>query len=136
VTECNYEELEHTAEIGLRVRAPTPADLFACAATGMFAISGIRSATTSNRRSITIESSDAESLLVDWLNELLYLYESTGDVYDQVQFATWTSTRLEATVEGGAPVLAPIRSIKAVTYHGLVLAENTSIWLAEIYFDV
>jgi SHS2 domain-containing protein len=134
--ECAYEELAHTSEVGIRVRAATPARLFACAAAGMFALLGVRSGERPVRRELVIESLDAESLLVDWLSELLYLYESTGAVYDQVDVTQWAPTRLEAVATGGAPTGSPLRAIKAVTYHGLRLAEEDSGWLAEVYFDV
>jgi SHS2 domain-containing protein len=133
---CDYEELEHTAEIGLRVRAAIPAALFACAATAMFALIGAQPGEERARRAVTIESSDAESLLVDWLSDLIALHERTGEIYDQVEITRWTPTRLEAAVVGRAARTPPSTSIKAVTYHGLRLTEEAGGWLAEIYFDV
>jgi len=133
---CDYEELEHTAEIGLRVRAATPAALFACAATGMFALIDAQPGEQRVRHVVTIESSDAESLLVDWLSELLYWHERGGEIYDQPEITRWSPTRLEAIVVGRAARTPPSTSIKAVTYHGLRLAEEADGWVAEIYFDV
>ncbi|HWQ12515.1 MAG TPA: archease [Roseiflexaceae bacterium] len=133
---CDYEELEHTAEVGLRVRASTPAELFACAASGMFALIGAQPGEQRTRHTVTVESSDAESLLVDWLSELLVWHERTGAIYDQPEITRWTPTRLEAILVGYAPRTPPATAIKAVTYHGLRLAEENGAWLAEIYFDV
>jgi SHS2 domain-containing protein len=133
---CDYEELSHTAEVGLRVRAGTPAALFMCAAAGMSAIMGAQPGERDVRREVVVESLDAESLLVDWLSELIYLHEITGAIYDQGEITNWTPTRLEATVVGGAPASPPQRSIKAVTYYGLRLAEEAGGWLAEVYFDI
>lgn len=134
--ECDYQELAHTADVGLRVRAATPAALFACAATGMFALMGAQPGEPRVRRDVIVESLDAESLLVDWLSELLYVHETTGEVYDQSEVLTWTPTRLAAVVEGGIPVHPLVRSIKAVTYHGLRLVEETGGWVGEVYFDI
>jgi SHS2 domain-containing protein len=136
MTACDYEELAHTAEVGLRVRAGSPAALFICAATGMFAITGAQPGERTLRRVVAIESLDAESLLVDWLSELIYLYEISGAVYDHGEITSWTPTRLEAVIVGGTPAAPPLRSIKAVTYHGLRLAEEAGGWLAEVYFDI
>lgn len=133
---CDYEELSHTAEVGLRVRAATPPDLFGCAAVGMFALIGAQPHERSQRRTVAVESLDVESLLVDWLSELLYLHETTGEVYDHCKVTTWQPTRLEAVVEGGPPADRPLRAIKAVTYHGLRLGEEAGGWLAEVYFDI
>ncbi|HEY3230147.1 MAG TPA: archease [Roseiflexaceae bacterium] len=136
MTRCDYEELEHTAEIGLRVRAATPAALFACAATGMFALVGAQAGEQRTRHVMTVDSIDIESLLVDWLSDLLALHEHTGDIYHQPEITHWTPARLDALVVGYAARTSPSMSIKAVTYHGLRLAEENDGWLAEIYFDV
>jgi SHS2 domain-containing protein len=85
---------------------------------------------------LTVESLDAESLLVDWLNELLYLHETTGEIYTQFTVKTWIPTRLEATVGGGPPHLPPIRHIKAVTYHQLRVSHDAGGWTAQVYFDI
>ncbi|HBY97593.1 MAG: archease [Ardenticatenaceae bacterium] len=136
MTECDYEELSHTAEVGLRVRGAAPAALFACAAIGMFGLIGGRPGNRDRRRLVTVESLDAESLLVDWLSELLYLHETTGEVYDHCEVTTWLPTRLEAVIEGGRLAGQPLRAIKAVTYHGLRLYEAGGAWVAEVYFDI
>lgn len=136
ITMCDYEELAHTAEVGMRVRAPTPAALFACAATGLFRLMGTRPGISDTSRAVVVESLDSESLLVDWLSELLYLHETTGEVYDRVEVGAWTPTRLEATVAGGRPGAPPSRAIKAITYSGLRLAATDGGWLAEVYVDV
>ncbi len=133
---CEYQELAHTAEVGLRVRAATSAALFACAAQGLFALIGAEPGDHSVRRIVTVKSFDAESLLVDWLSELLYLYETTGEAYDRVAITTWAPTHLMAEVEGGLPAQPPLRSLKAITYHGLRLIEESDGWLADVYFDI
>lgn len=134
--DCEIQELAHTADVGMFVRAATPALVFACAARGLFDCMGVRSGAPRVRETVTIESVDAESLLVDWLTELLYLFETTGRVYDQAEVTGWSPTRLTAVVEGGAPDQTPRRSVKAVTYHGLRFIEQPDAWFAEIYFDI
>jgi SHS2 domain-containing protein len=133
---CEYEELDHTAEVGMRVRAATPAELFACVATALFQLIGTQPADHSAQHTLTVESFDAESLLVDWLNELLYLHEKTGEVYDTCAVGAWTTTRLEAMITGGQPLHPPLRAIKAVTYHGLQLSADATGWTADVYVDV
>jgi len=126
MTHCDYEELEHTAEIGLRVRA----------ATGMFALIGAQAGVLRTRHVMTVESNNAESLLVDWLSDLLAWHERTGEIYDQPEIRGWTPARLDAVVVGHAARTPPSTLIKAITYHSLRLAEENGTWLAEIYFDV
>jgi SHS2 domain-containing protein len=138
VTDCRFEELGHTAEIGLRVYAGAPPELFACAASAMFSL--LRAAPDRNaamiERSVSVESIDTDSLLIDWLNELLYLYETTGALFSECYITDWTPTRLEATVAGRKPQQPPAMHIKAVTYHQLRITASPDGWTAEIYFDI
>ena len=135
---CDYQELSHTAEVGIRVRADSPAALYACAAQAMFALleAGEDPAETPTPRTVTVESMDPESLLVDWLNELLFLYETTGQVFTQCQVTKWSPTRLEATVYGRTPTRPPRFDIKAVTYHDLQVGQDEEGWFAQVIFDI
>jgi SHS2 domain-containing protein len=134
--ECVYEELAHTADVGMRVRAPTPAALFACAARSLVALAGATPGEPSEQRQVSVEAVDAESLLVEWLNEVLYLCESTGAVVADVLVTAWTPTRIVAEVRLAPPAIPPRGAIKAVTYHHLRLVEAPEGWLAEYYVDV
>lgn len=140
---CTYEELAHTAEIGLRVRSDTPEGLFACAARGMFALLSVEvdRSTPPIRRDVHLTSMDLESLLVDWLSELLYLHETTGAVFQECVVTHWQpdapdGPTLGATVQGYPPVTAPRLQIKAVTYHDLLVAADEDGWVAQVYFDI
>lgn len=134
--ECVYEELAHTADVGMRVRAPTPAALFACAARSLVALAGAAPGEPSEQRQVSVEAVDAESLLVEWLNEMLYLCESTGAVVADVLVTAWTPTKIVAEVRLAPPAIPPRGAIKAVTYHRLRLTETPEGWLAEYYVDV
>lgn len=135
---CRIEELGHTAEIGLRVGAGTPQELFACAAHGMFGLlHGLtEAAAPANRRTIVVESIDRESLLVDWLNELLFLHATNGNVYGDCEVTQWSPTRLKAVLTERPPQSPPSMEIKAVTYHQVRVAEIGQEWVAEVYFDI
>jgi SHS2 domain-containing protein len=135
---CLVEELDHTSEIGLRVRADAPEQLFACCAQAMFGLLRVLpdTARTAIHHRLTINSLDGESLLVDWLSELLYLYETTGALFTDCIVLRWTATHLEAHVTGYPPTEPPAIQIKAVTYHQLSLQANADGWTAQIYFDI
>lgn len=135
-TACSYEELAHTADVGMRVHAPSPAELFACAAHSLVALAGATPGEPAQQRRVTVEALDAESLLVEWLNEVLFLCESSGAVIADVQILQWTPTALVAEVSLAPPATPPRGAIKAVTYHRLRLAEEPEGWLAEYFVDV
>ena len=143
-TNCTYEELGHTPEVGLRLEADSAADLFVCAAQAMFHLihpvsfthkTSVAATDTAEWHQITLSASDPESLLVDWLGELLYLYETTGLVYHRYHVNTWERTYIEATVTGHKPDQSPARHIQAVTYHQLEVVQTADNWQAHVFFD-
>ena len=133
---CEFEELAHTAEIGLRVRAATPGRLFACAGMALFALTGAVPQAAEAERTVTVESPDVESLLVDWLNELVYLYETTGCAFHEIEVTEWSPQRLAATVRGGRPAAPPRLHVKAVTYHDLSVHASGAGWEARVFLDI
>jgi SHS2 domain-containing protein len=79
-----FEELNHTADIMIRVRAATRNDLFSEAARAMFMIMFRTCTDKGYREKIVVEGSDCEELLHDFLSELLYVSEIKGIAFCQV----------------------------------------------------
>jgi riboflavin kinase / FMN adenylyltransferase len=129
-------ELEHTADLQIRVRGACMADLLRRAAGGMFSL--MRGQTSSDARDIErevqLEASDRESLLVDWLNELLYLSSKHHEVYDA--YALEANDRSVSATLCGTDGWSPRREIKAATFHDLAVNVHGSQWEARITFDV
>ena len=141
-TDCQVEELAHTSEIGLRVRAATLNALFGCLARAMIALTGAQEDGAADPLLLEVDAAgvDAESLLVNWLNEVLYLHEVTGVVPQTVTVHSLHRTAITATLEvrtaGGAAGVGPELQIKAVTYHQLAIVEEEEGWKAEVFFDI
>lgn len=144
-TNCTYEELGHTSEIGLHLEADSAPDLFVCGAQAMFHLihptslahnTSIAATDTAEWHPITLSASDPGSLLVDWLSELLYLYETTGLIYHRYHVNAWERTFIEATVTGHKPEQSAAMHIKAVTYHQLEVVQTPTNWQARIFFDI
>ena len=130
-----YEEIPHTADWSLRVRADTLSELFSEAAKGMFALTGIRLADTPRiERNLILSAADAESLLVTFLSELLFLSEEEKLGFDEIQVQT-DGHRLEAKL-GGARILSLEKAIKAVTFHNLQIQKGAEGYKVDIVFDV
>jgi SHS2 domain-containing protein len=136
----DYETIEHTADIGIRARGRSLGELFANAAAGMFSLicepSQVRARETFPVR---IEAEDMETLLVEWLNELLFLHESRGVVLGRFQVGRVDDHHLEGTALGekldpGRHIL--LEDIKAVTYHMLRIEQADGSWQATVIFDV
>ena len=121
--ENNFEEIEHTADWAYRVRGKNLAELFVQAALGLYSLVGMQLAPGSQTtRLIQLEGIDRESLLVAWLNELLYFHESEGLGFEQIKIQDLNETSLRAKVTG-APTQQWLKDIKAVTYHNLAIRE-------------
>ena len=131
-----YREIDHTADWALDVWAPSLEALFVEAARGMYALAGAAPGEgPRTQRTIALAAGDAESLLVAWLQELLYFTESEGLAFDEFRLARLDSERLEAEV-AGAPAAHLEKVIKAVTYHNLAIRVTEAGYAVTIVFDV
>ena len=130
-----FEEIEHTADLALRFYGRDVKELFVNAAYGMFALMAEPSKETTCEREVSLEATDYEGLLVDWLNELIYLHEVEGETYYQFAIETLSPTKLEAHVSGG-PTKRKTKAIKAATFHELAIEETANGLVATIVFDV
>ncbi len=135
-----YEHFDHTADLGLRIRAASLEELFAEAARALTAVlvdtpDSVRPA---ERRTIRLEASDREDLLHDWLAELLYLFDTEHMLFSRFDVAL-PPGELCATAWGerADPARHALElEIKAVTYHGLKIEPDAHGWLAEVIVDL
>ncbi len=135
-----YETFEHTADLGLRVWADDPHALFADAARGLFSmiVTDLDSIRPSLSVPVAVEGELSELLLLDWLNELLYLYDVRHLLLCRFEIE-FGPTGLVATAHGEP--IDPARhqldhEVKAITYHGLKLEQQAGRWLAEVIVDI
>jgi SHS2 domain-containing protein len=134
-----YEIIDHTADLGLRVFGRTREDLFSHAARAMFEqIADLGSIRENVRRALTVEAPGLEELLVCFLSELLYLFTAEDLLLSKFTLKRMDDRHLEA--EAGGEVFSSSRhqlktEIKAVTYHNLKIEHQETGWKAEIIFD-
>jgi SHS2 domain-containing protein len=136
--ECHT--IEHTADIGLRCRAPTLENLFECAARAMFElIVSLDSVEPVKSVPVAVKAASLEELFVSWLEELLYIWESKRILLSSFAVKKVSSDSLEAEV-AGEPYDAgrhDLQSeIKAATYHGLRIERTEDGWDVQVIFDV
>ncbi len=131
-----WEEIDHTADLALHLWADDLAALFITAARGMFSlVAAPQEEGTSRALAISLTALDVETLLVDWLNELLYLSETESLVFTGYELSHLTPTALEATVTG-KPVAMYYNYIKAATFHNLSVDMTPDGYETEIVFDI
>jgi len=132
----DFEEVEHTADSALRIRGANLEQLFCNAAVGMMQLAGIESlAGPTRKRRIELRASDSESLLVAWLEELLYVIEMEEVSFTKFDLTVEDNTSLTAKVQE-APIGNIKRHIKAVTYHDLKIAQVEGGLEVTVVFDV
>jgi SHS2 domain-containing protein len=135
-----YEFFEHTADLGLRVRAPDLDTLFAEAGQALFAaiVENLTDVRPTQSVAVQLTETDRELLLFDWLKELLYRFDAEGLVFGRFEVRV-RPDGLEGTAWGEP--LDPARhvlghEVKAITYHGLTVEQSADGWLAEVIVDI
>lgn len=135
--ETTSELLEHTAEVRVRVRASSLGELAAEAgrAVARIELAGEPPPADGYARVLEVRAPDPEALLVDWLNELIFLAEAERWIATDFAVEVATDTELRMRVRGAQVERAPAR-IKAATFHGLKVAAVAGGVQAEIVLDV
>jgi len=135
-----HEVFEHTADLGLRIRAGDLATLFVEAAEALFSaiVEDLASVRASQQIQIELTADEREYLLFDWLNELLFRYET-----EHLLFGRFEVHLDEAGLHGiawGEPLdrdrHALSHEVKAITYHELKVEQTPDGWLAELIVDI
>ncbi len=132
-----FQVLEHTADLKVRVFGKTPEELFQNAA---FALAVNQKGDdnfkgTPIKKKIKISAEDQNSLLVDFLNQLLYLSDIEERVFSKVEIKKIDKKNLEAETSGYKYDQLNLE-IKAATYHGLEIKKEKGQFVAEIIFDI
>jgi SHS2 domain-containing protein len=135
-----FETFDHTADIGLRVSATTLAELFVEAARGLTSllVENIDDVRPVVSETMQLAGTEIDYLLFDWLNELLFRFESRGLLFCNFDVRL-DKQGLEATAHGEPCDRSRHRlahEVKAITYHGLVVEQTPSGWQAEFVLDI
>ena len=132
-----YEEIEHTADVGIRAYGRTLDELFANAAEGMFSlIADLSKVRPVGEAEVRLTAEDIPTLLLRWLTELLYVHETDRLLFSSCE-AKVTGTSLVGRARGEAIDKSRHElklAIKAVTRHRLTVDPAKGV--AEVIFDI
>jgi SHS2 domain-containing protein len=138
-----FRPLEHTADLGIEVRAAELDELFVDAAAGLCdAVTELERVEPRRERTFTLRAEALDLLLVAWLEDLLYHLDVGGELYAAGEAAVeghgscWS---LQARMRG--ETFDPERhhlkvQVKAITYHGLEVERDGEGWRARVIFDI
>lgn len=138
-----YEVFEHTADLGLRMRAGSLDELFADAGRGLIAqLANLSAVRPVSVKTITLQNESLEFLLFDWLSELLFAFEESHLLLADFEVRISHEDgkyHLAATCRGETADYARHEldhEVKAITYHGLFVRQNCDEWEAEVIVDI
>jgi SHS2 domain-containing protein len=135
-----YKLIDHTADFGIHVYGSDPKELFANAAWAVFdLITEIDELTGIDSCRIEVSGDDWPDLMVNWLREVLYLWNGKELLVKNARILSLSETELTATLECDSfnPDRHVIKTeIKAVTYHQIQVNSSPSGWEAMIIFDI
>jgi len=134
-----YEQTDSSGDVGIKAWGQNLEELFQNAAEGMFTlITDISGVPASETRGVNITAESKDDLLVNWLNELIFLFD-TYSFIGKTFSVSIHDDNLQAEIQGGS--FDPVRNesrllIKAATYHDLAVKETNGHWQAQIIFDL
>ena len=135
-----YETFAHTADLGLRVRAETPAELYREAARGLLSMLVVNLDEVRPVNTVTIEvrNDEADYRLFDWLTEILFLFDTRHLLLCEFDIRC-DENELIAICRGEHLDHARHEmdhEVKAITYHRLKVEQDERGWLAEVIVDI
>lgn len=137
---AGFEIFAVTADKGIRAWGRDLPEVFVNAARGMWSLMvEPGTARAASVLPVKVEAGDRETLLVAWLNELLYLHEVEGFVAAEFAIKHLSGTALEAEVRGERVDRARhplVGHVKAATYHLLRVQPAAGGWEAQVVVDV
>ena len=137
--EKDFEILDHTADVGIIAYGADLRQAFANAARGLFSlITELNDVEEVVYRDIELTASDEESLLVEWLNELVYQFDTEGIIFKRFDIIQLDNTHLKARSYGEKVDSSRHKlktGVKAATYHMLKVDKNDGCQV-QVLFDI
>jgi len=137
----SFAILDHTADLRIKVSATSIIDLFKEAAEGMYqAVCGqeFRSLPKKDQtKDIKVEGEDYESLLVNFLNDLLYLSDVENKGFEVCDLRIQKKRKMELKARlFSYPLTALEVEIKGATHHNLKIKKRGKLYEAVVVFDI
>lgn len=140
MTKKIYELIDHTADLGIKIKGETLPELFSNAAYAMFdLLLEIDKIKPEETVKIKITDGEMEDIFVDWLRKLLLKFYNDRWAFKEFNIQKLDKSGLEAEVKGEKidPSKQNLKTeLKAVTYHGLKIQKVGGLWEAQIIFDI
>lgn len=137
-----FSLLEHTADIGIKINGSSLEELFKNAFYGILSIVAETGISNCENKIIKLTAPDKESLLIDFLNELLYLINAEKWLPAEIDKLSINvnidGNKLEAAIKGKKYTLPDTitTEVKAATYHNIKISNTVDNWETKVFFDI
>jgi SHS2 domain-containing protein len=136
-----YRLTKRQSELAVRVTGDSQADLFAHSALALFdvMVADVDKIESKERLPLEVEGSDRDDLMVNWVRELLYLYQGSGYLLKEFVIHEVKDTVVKADVAGEK--IDPDRheiqqEIAAVAFHKSRMEKTGDQWTAHLIFEL
>ena len=135
-----FRILEHTADVGFEAFGMTRDQAFVNAARALFSlIVELDEIDSREEVNVRVQGVDPESILVNWLSELLFLFDAERWLFRDFEIESLQEHSLSALARGERFQKSRHRAkllVKAITYHQLALEQTPAGWRAQVYVDI
>ena len=136
-----FRFIEHTADVQFQAFGKTVEEMFGNAGLAMFNSMSLKRIRAKKTAKIKASGKDLESLLYNFLEELLVLFDGEGFFLSKVRSLEIKKEadkfKLEAEVVGDDAKKYEIHiDVKAITYHGMFVKQREKDWVCQVVLDV
>ena len=132
-----YQFLEHTADVKFQAFGKSLEEAFSNSALAMFNAMYDGKVKGKIKKKVRAEGKDMESLLYNFLEELIVLFDGEGFFLAKVEKLKIKGNRLEAEVVGGKAEDYEIHiDVKAITYSEMIVEKKGDKFMCQVVLDV
>ncbi len=135
----DFEIIEHTADVGIKAYGTNMKEAFVNAARGLFSLMiELDDVEEVEYRDVELTAPDQESLLVEWLNELIYVFDVENIIFRRFDITRLNDTQLRARSYGEKVDYSRHTlktGVKATTYHMLRIERGNGCSV-QVLFDI
>ena len=135
-----YRLTRRQSELAVRITGGSQADLFANSAFALFDVmADVSKIEIKERMNLEVEGTDRDDLMVNWMRELLYLYQGSGYLLREFNIREVRDTLVKAEVCGEKidPDRHEIRQeIGSVAFHKSRMEKTGNQWTAQVIFEL
>ncbi|MGH7771307.1 MAG: archease [Candidatus Binatia bacterium] len=135
-----YRILNRSSDLVIKVFGKTQAELFANSAFALFDLmTDVEKVQVRDHLPLEVEGVDRNDLMVNWMRELLYLFQGSGYLLKDFQIREVKENYVRGEVSGEKfdPDRHEIqRDIRSVAYHQSRMEKTGDQWTAQLIFEL